>query len=55
MKKRPSRLNHLMKVMFGWFYWIALSGLLDPMLDIFFMLTKPRLRPTMEVSKVRQV
>ena len=55
VKKRPSRLNHLMKVMFGWFYWITLSGLLDPMLDIFFMLTKPRLRPTMEVSKVRQV
>jgi sulfide:quinone oxidoreductase len=54
VKKRPSRLNHLMKVMFGRFYWITLSGLLDPMLDIFFMLTKPRPRAAPRRPEVQQ-
>jgi len=54
VKKRPSRLNHLMKIMFGRFYWITLSGLLDPMLDIFFMLTKPRPRAAPRHPEVQQ-
>jgi sulfide:quinone oxidoreductase len=54
VKKRPSRFNHLMKIMFGWFYWITLSGLLDPMLDLFFMLTKPPSRPAVKGSKTQQ-
>ena len=44
MKLRPNRLFHLMKVMFGLSYWLTLKGWLDPMIDIFFMLTKPRSR-----------
>jgi sulfide:quinone oxidoreductase len=54
VKKRPSRLNHLMKVMFGWFYWITLSGLFDPMLDVYFWLTKPPSRAAVKDSKPQQ-
>ena len=51
VKLQPSRLNHLMKMMFGRIYWISLRGLLEPMFDVFFKLTapkppKPEQRPT---------
>lgn len=54
VKKRPSRLNHLMKIVFRWMYWMTLSGLLDPMLDLFFLLTRPPSRPPMKGSKTQQ-
>jgi sulfide:quinone oxidoreductase len=42
VKLRPHRLYHLMKMMFGMSYWLTLKGWLDPMIDIYFWLTKPR-------------
>ncbi len=51
VKLQPSRLNHLMKMMFGRIYWLSLRGVLEPMFDVFFKLTapkppKPEKRPT---------
>lgn len=54
MKIRPNRLYHLMKMMFGWTYWLTLSGLLDPMLDLYFMITKPRPRAALGRSEIKQ-
>ena len=54
VKMRPNRLYHLMKMMFGWTYWLTLSGLLDPMLDVYFMLTKPRSRTALRNPKIQQ-
>jgi sulfide:quinone oxidoreductase len=44
VKMHPSRIYRLMKMMFGWSYWMTLSGWLDPAIDLFFWLTKPRPR-----------
>jgi sulfide:quinone oxidoreductase len=53
VKMRPSRIYHLMKMMFGWSYWMTLSGWFDPMIDLFFWFTKPR--PQAELQRqVRQ-
>jgi len=54
VKMRPNRLYHLMKIMFGWSYWLTLSGWLDPMIEIFFWMTKPRPRPAARPSKAQQ-
>jgi sulfide:quinone oxidoreductase len=54
-KVRPRTVYHWMKTMFGWSYWWTLSGLLDPMLDIYFWLTKPRARAAMKGAKTQQV
>lgn len=54
VKLRPSRLYHLMKMMFGWTYWLTLSGLLDPMLDLYFMFTKPRPRAALKSAEIKQ-
>jgi sulfide:quinone oxidoreductase len=43
-KMRPSRIYRLMKMMFGWSYWMMLGGWLDPMIDLFFWFTKPHPR-----------
>ncbi len=42
VKLQPSRLNHLMKMMFGRIYWLSLRGLLEPMFDVYFKLTEPK-------------
>jgi sulfide:quinone oxidoreductase len=55
MKIRPTRLYHLMKVMFGRSYWMTLGGLMDPMIDLYFMLSKPRPRPAAGGAKTQQV
>lgn len=55
MKIRPSRINHMMKMMFGWSYWMMLSGWLDPMVDLFFWLTKPPPRTHEPGAKARHV
>ena len=54
-KLRPNRVYHLMKMMFGWSYWLTLSGWLDPMIAIFFWLTKPRPRTASAGAKARQI
>jgi sulfide:quinone oxidoreductase len=54
VKLRPNRLFHLMKVMFGLSYWLTLKGWLDPMIDLFFMLTKPRARAAAHGPKPKQ-
>ena len=54
VKKRPSRMAHLMKIMMGYFYWISLSGILDPMFEVYFAMTKPKPRPELSSAKVRQ-
>ena len=54
VKMRPNRIYHLMKVMFGWSYWLTLSGWLDPMIDMFFWLTKPRSRAAAHSPKPKQ-
>lgn len=54
VKRRPSRLDHLMKIMIGWFYWISLSGMLDPIFDTYFMMSKPRPRAASGSSKIQQ-
>ena len=54
MKIRPNRLYHLMKMMFGWTYWLTLSGLLDPMLDLYFLFTKPRRRTALKRPEIKQ-
>lgn len=53
VKIRPSRLNHLMKIMMGWFYWISLSGILDPMFDLYFWMSKPPRRAVRANKKVQ--
>lgn len=55
MKIKPNRLYHLMKMMFGWSYWMTLGGLLDWMIDFFFWLTKPRPRAAAKISKIKPV
>jgi len=41
-KSPPTRLKHLMKMMFGRIYWLSLRGWLDPVFDVYFKLTEPR-------------
>ena len=48
VKVRPSRINHLMKILIGWFYWISLRGTLDPIFDSYFAMTRPRPLPALE-------
>ena len=50
VKRHPSHLDHLMKIMIGRFYWISLSGILDPIFDTYFMMTKPRPRVALKSS-----
>ena len=50
VKRHPSRLDHLMKIMIGRFYWISLSGILDPIFDTYFMMSKPRPRVALKSS-----
>lgn len=50
-KYRPTRLDHLMKALIGRFYWLSLRGILDPVFDSYFMLTKPRPRPPLKSSE----
>jgi sulfide:quinone oxidoreductase len=54
VKLRPNRVYRLMKMMFGWTYWITLSGLMDPMINLYFLLTKPRPRAAPRRPKVQQ-
>jgi sulfide:quinone oxidoreductase len=54
VKLRPNRLYHLMKLMFGWSYWLSLNGWLDPMIEVYFWLTKPRPRQAAHASKTQQ-
>jgi sulfide:quinone oxidoreductase len=49
-KYRPSRFSHLMKMMIGRFYWLSLRGILDPIFDSYFMITKPPQRPALKSS-----
>ncbi len=42
VKLRPTRLNHLFKMMFGRIYWLSLRGWLEPMFDVYFKLTAPK-------------
>ena len=49
-KYRPSRFSRLMKMMIGRFYWLSLRGILDPIFDSYFMLTKPPQRPAPKSS-----
>ena len=49
-KDRPSRISHFMKMMIGRFYWLSLRGIFDPIFDLYFMFTKPRLRPVLKSS-----
>ena len=41
VKSPPSRLKHLMKMMFGRVYWLSLRGVLEPVFDLYFRLTDP--------------
>ncbi len=41
-KARPTRTNHLMKMAFERIYWSSLRGRLDPVMDAYFALTRPR-------------
>jgi hypothetical protein len=43
-----------MKMMFGMSYWLTLKGWLDPMIDIYFWLTKPRPRAAAHGAKAKQ-
>jgi len=54
-KLRPSRIYRLMKMMFGWSYWMMLSGWLDPMIDLFFWSTKPRPRSGASSAQAQHV
>ena len=49
-KYRPNRIYHFMKTLFGWFYWVSLGGIFDPIFDIYFRLIKPRPRPALKSS-----
>ena len=48
MKLPPSRLKHLMKMMFARIYWLSLRGWLEPMFNVYFKLTEPK--PTKPVG-----
>jgi sulfide:quinone oxidoreductase len=37
----PTRLKHLMKMVFARVYWASLRGLLDPVFDVYFWVTDP--------------
>lgn len=39
---RPTRLRHLMKLAFARAYWLSLRGWLEPVLDAYFRLTRPK-------------
>lgn len=41
-KSPPTRLKHLMKVLFGRIYRTSLRGWLEPVFDAYFALTAPR-------------
>ncbi len=41
VKMRPNRINYLMKILIGKFYWLSLRGLFNPMFDLYFRLTAP--------------
>ena len=41
-KYRPTRLKHLMKMMFERIYWLSLRGLLEPVFDVYFRFTEPK-------------
>ena len=47
VKYPPTRLKHLLKMMWGRLYWVSVKGLLEPMFDVYFKLTetKPRRPP----------
>jgi len=49
-KYRPSRISHLMKAMFGRFYWLSLRGIFDPIFDSYFIFTRPQPRPMLKSS-----
>ena len=49
-KYRPNRIYHFMKTLFGWFYWVSLGGIFDPIFDIYFRLIKPRPRLALKSS-----
>jgi sulfide:quinone oxidoreductase len=42
VRTRPSRVKHVMKMAFARLYWVSLRGPLDPVLDAYFRLTRPR-------------
>lgn len=42
VRSAPNRLKHLMKMAFARLYWVSLRGPLDPVLDSYFWLTRPR-------------
>lgn len=42
VKSQPTRLKHLMKMMFGRVYWYSLRGWLEPMFEVYFRLTEPK-------------
>ena len=41
VKMRPNRINYLMKILIGKFYWLSLRGLFNPMFDLYFRPTAP--------------
>ena len=45
LKYRPSRINHVMKMMMAHIYWLSLRGTLDPVFDWYFARTDPDRRP----------
>ncbi len=45
VKSQPTRLKHLMKMMFARIYWLSLRGWLEPMFAVYFALTEPKPAP----------
>ncbi len=45
VKSPPTRLKHLMKMMFARIYWLSLRGWLEPMFTVYFKLTEPKPAP----------
>lgn len=41
VKLRPSRLHHVMKMLFGRIYWLSLRGWLEPAFRLYFRITAP--------------
>jgi sulfide:quinone oxidoreductase len=41
-KLRPNRLAHFMKMAMAKIYWLSLRGVLEPIFDVYFWLTRPK-------------
>ncbi len=50
VKSQPTRLKHLMKMMFARIYWLSLRGWLEPMFAVYFKLTEPKPAPKAQAT-----